>query len=399
MPTSMRWMLLVISTLALGACRSSPQAVSDPLAAARIARVEQGLMPIDAQRRDQGPPQSIAARMAALGVPGLSVAVFDNGRLLWARGYGMRDTATHAPVETSTLFQAASISKPVTSAALFKLVERGQVALDTDVNAQLRSWTLPGNGFTVVEKVTPRRIITHMAGLTVHGFAGYAQGEPLPRVEQILDGVAPANSQPVRVDLVPGTQERYSGGGFTVLQLLMQDATGQPFAQLMQALMLEPAGMAHSSFAQPLPARLRGQAATGYDRQGTAVPGRFHVYPELAAAGLWSTPSDLGNFMLGIGRAYRGEPGGVLSQASARAMLTKVPGGSGQGFGLSGEGEAFRYRHNGGNAGFSCYAVAFADRGRAVVLMTNSDNGDVLMHEVARAISREYGWPPLWVRD
>ncbi len=103
--------------------------------------------------------------------------------------------------------------------------------------------------------------------------------------------------------------------------------------------------------------------------------------------------------MLSIGRSYRGEPNGLLTQSSARMMLTKVPGGSGQGFGLSREGEAFRYHHNGGNAGFTCYAVAFAGTGRGVVLMTNSDAGDQLMQEVARALSREYGWPPLWVRD
>jgi CubicO group peptidase (beta-lactamase class C family) len=337
--------------------------------------------------------------MADLEVPGLSITLFDEGRIQWARAYGVRDRSSRAVVDTTTLFQAASISKPVTSVALFRLVEEGQLELDEDVNERLQSWKVPENRFTGTEKVTPRRIVTHMAGLTVHGFAGYEQGQALPTVQQILDGVRPANSPPVHVDTIPGVRESYSGGGFTVLQLLMEETSGRLFAGLLRDLVLQPAGMSRSTFEQPLPADLSDRAATGYHQDGDPVAGRYHSYPELAAAGLWTTPSDLARFMLAVGRSARGEPNGLQEQSSARTMLTKVPGGSGQGFGLSGEGEAFRYRHSGGNAGFTCYAVAFAGSGRGVVLMTNSDAGSRLMHEVARAISREYGWPPLWVRD
>jgi CubicO group peptidase (beta-lactamase class C family) len=268
-----------------------------------------------------------------------------------------------------------------------------------DVNVRLRAWHVPENDFTKSDKVTVRHIVSHMAGLTVHGFPGYAPGEPLPTLPQILDGQAPANSPPVRVEARPGERESYSGGGFTILQLLMQDATGQPFATLLGDLILQPLGMTDSTFAQPLPATLADGAASGHETDGTRVTGRFHVYPELAAAGLWTTPSDLARFMLGIGRSYRGEEGGIVRQETARLMLTRIPGGSGLGFGLSGEGRALRYRHNGGNAGFTCYAVAFVGSGRGVVLMTNSNGGDVLMKEVARAISRQYGWPYMWVKE
>jgi CubicO group peptidase (beta-lactamase class C family) len=390
--------LMLVGLLAASACQQTPALEhSDP--DARIARIEQGIIPIDESGADSGSPQFLSERMAALDVPALSIAVFDEGRILWARAYGLRDRSSGAAVDTATLFQAASISKPVTSTALFQLVEEGVLALDEDVNKRLKSWKVPENGFTQDEKVTPRRIVSHMAGLTVHGFAGYSPHESLPTVQQILDGVPPANSSPVRVDATPGVRESYSGGGFTVLQLLMEEVSGRPFAALVRDLVLQPAGMSHSTFAQPLPLDLTDQAATGYDRDGEAVEGRYHVYPELAAAGLWTTPSDLARFMLAVGRSYRGEPNGLVEQSSARTMLSKVPGGSGQGFGLSGEGEAFRYRHNGGNAGFTCYAVAFTGTGRGAILMTNSDGGSQLMHEVARAISREYGWPPLWVRD
>lgn len=390
--------LVALILVTAPACRHVQPARAVP-ADARAVRVERGIIPIDDVGADSGAPQSLTGRMAALGVPGLSVAVFEGGRIIWAQGYGLSDRAAGTPVDTTTLFQAASISKPVASAAMFRLVEQGTLALDEDVNRQLQAWTVPEDTFTQQEKVTPRRIVSHTAGLTTSGFAGYAPGEALPTLQQILDGAPPANSPPVRVDTVPGVTESYSGGGFVLLQLLMEEASGQPFSSLADQLVLQPAGMARSTFAQPLPVSLADLAAAGYDRDGVQVEGRHHVYPELAAAGLWTTPSDLARFMLAVGRSYRGEPDGLLKQASARTMLTQVPGASGQGFGLSGEGEAFRYRHSGGNAGFRCYAVAFAGTGRGAVLMTNSDEGSRLLREVARAISREFGWPPLWVRE
>jgi CubicO group peptidase (beta-lactamase class C family) len=229
----------------------------------------------------------------------------------------VRDRAAGAPVDERTLFQAASISKPVTSTAMFRLIEQGRLALDEDVNVRLRSWKVPESAFTQTEKVTPRRIVSHMAGLTVHGFAGYDAGTPLPTLPQILDGLPPANSPPVRVTALPGDHESYSGGGFTVLQLLIQDVTGRPFKDVLDDLVLRPVKMTHSTFAQPLPQGSADGAATGYQADGTPIAGRFHVYPELAAAGLWTTPSDLARFMLAIGRSYRGEAGGLLRRETS----------------------------------------------------------------------------------
>jgi CubicO group peptidase (beta-lactamase class C family) len=180
--------------------------------------------------------------------------------------------------------------------------------------------------------------------------------------------------------------------------LLAQDITGQPFAELASTAVLQPTGMTHSTFAQPLPEALQKFAATGYRPDGRAVDGGHHVYPELSAAGLWSTPSDLARFMMAIGRSYRGHNGGLLRPRTARMMLTRVPGGSGLGFGLSGADSTFRYRHTGGNEGYRAYAVAFANSGRGVVIMTNSDAGDVLIRELLDAISREFGWPGMQVR-
>jgi len=391
--------LFVAACVSAGMTASHVAAPNQQPQAARMARIEGDLRVIDERGEDTSQRHSIAERMKTLGVPGLSVSVFDGGRIIWSRGYGVRDRAAGDHVDEETLFQAASISKPVTSAALFRMIEEGRLALDEDVNLRLRSWKVPDSALTATEKVTPRRIVSHMAGLTVHGFAGYVAGAPLPTVPEILDGLPPANSPPVRVTTPPGVRESYSGGGFTVLQLLMQDVAGRPFRDLLNDLVLRPLNMTDSTFAQPLPPKLAGGAATGYQADGTPIAGRFHVYPELAAAGLWTTPSDLARFMLAIGRSYRGEAGGFLRRDTATLMLTKIPNAGGLGFGLSGDGSTRRYRHNGGNAGFTCYAVAFTDTGRGVVLMTNSDGGETLMREFARAISREYGWPYMWVRE
>ncbi len=382
-----------------GAREMGAQAPRDTSLASRIARINQRVIAIAATGADSGAPQTLAQRMAAMKVPGLSIAIFDGGKIVWARGYGMRDVADGSPVDTGTLFQAASISKPVAATVMFRLIEQGLFTLDVDVNDKLTSWKVPPSPFTTIEKVTPRRAVSHMAGLTVSGFAGYAVGVPLPTLPQILDGLPPANSAPVRVDTTPGARERYSGGGVTVLQLMMQDVTHRKFEELARELVLGPVGMMQSTYVQPLPAALTGRAATAYDTQGRPVPGRYHVYPEQSAAGLWTTPSDLARFMLSIGRSYRGEPNGILRQATARKMLTAIPGGSGLGFGLSGEGAAFRYRHTGGNEGFRCYAVAFTATGRGVVIMTNSDNGSPLVRELGRAVSRELGWAALWMGE
>lgn len=364
---------------------------------AHIAKIERNLLAIDSSGAEAGKPQTIAARMAALKIPAVSLAVFADGEIIWARAYGVSDHNTDQPANTHTLFQAASISKPLTATAVFRLIENGKLTLAEDVNAKLQSWHIPENEFTATEKITLRHILSHTAGLSVSGFGGYAIDSPLPTVPQILDGTPPANSAPVRVESTPGEKESYSGGGYTILQQLLEDVSGRPFAALMNDLVLEPAGMKESTFAQPLPETWAAHAASGYDENGLPIPGRYHIYPELAAAGLWTTPTDIARFMLSIGRSYWGEAPGLLQQQTAQTMLTKTPPGSGLGFGLSGEGDAFRYRHSGGNAGFVCYAVAFTSRGSGAVIMTNANAGYGFIQELTQAIAREYGWPPLWL--
>lgn len=361
---------------------------------ARIARVESGLLARYAIDGQPGLKMRLAERMAFYKVPGVSIAVIHNGRIEWAKGYGVREAGQAAPVETDTLFQAASISKPVAAMAALRLVQEGRLSLDEDVNRKLTTWKVPENQFTAEQKVTLRGILTHSAGLTVHGFPGYARGAPLPTLAQVLDGVGPANTAPVRVDVKPGSLNRYSGGGFTLMQQMLIDATGKPFPEFIQETVLGPLGMTESTCQQPLPESLWRQAASAHDGNGVVIQGRWHTYPEMAAAGLWTTPSDLARFAIELRNALHGTSERVLSAATARQMLTRQRKDlNGLGIGLGGEGGTLSFSHGGANRGFMCHLIAFAESGDGAAIMTNGDRGQALIQEVLRAIAAEYGWP------
>lgn len=387
--------LLALATAASVAAPARTQvpapAQSDP-AGTRIARVENGLLPGIVISGRPFPAAPIAARMASFRVPGVSVAVIDGGEVAWAKAYGALEAGSAAPVTPETLFQAASISKSVATLAALRLVERGVLSLDEDVNARLVSWKVPENELTKTEKVTLRRLLSHTAGLTVSGFGGYAAGVPVPTVVQVLDGVKPANSAAVRVEAVPGSRWSYSGGGFTVMQLLMTEATGRPFPELMAELVLKPLGMTASTYEQPLPAARLAAAATAHGPDGKPITGRYHTYPEMAAAGLWTTPSDLARFLIEIQKAVAGRSS-VLSAATAKLMTTVVKEGYGLGLQLQRLGPAASFGHGGSNEGFKCLMTAYIANGRGAVVMTNADGGLRLANEVLRSVAQEYGWP------
>ncbi|WP_259772386.1 serine hydrolase domain-containing protein [Pseudoduganella armeniaca] len=332
----------------------------------------------------------MAAEMARLRVPGASVAVIHAGEIEWARGYGVV-TPGGAPVTPSTLFQAASISKPVTAMAALKMVELGQLALDRDVNGYTSLWKLPKDMDN--SPVTLRQLLSHTAGTTVHGFAGYPAGSAVPTLVQLLNGAKPANSRGVHVSTRPGTKWRYSGGGYQVVQYVMTERAKRPFPQLLQETVLQPLGMADSSFAQPLPAAQLARAALPHDANGKPIPGGPHTYPELAAAGLWTTPSDLAKFAIEIKRSAAGQSNKVLSQSMTQLMLTPVMQDYGLGLGIEGEGQAQTFGHGGSNAGYQGMLVAYTERGDGVVVMTNGERGGELAGEIVRAVAAQYGWP------
>jgi CubicO group peptidase (beta-lactamase class C family) len=390
--------LSLLVLLALCFACNTPSRLQNTNGIEHITKIENNLFQITKSGADSGIATSVLDRMKALGVQGMSVAVFDQGNIIWSKGYGFRNKELNQPVNSSTVFQAASISKPVTSVASFRLMEKGRIDLNENINTYLKGWKVPDNEFTAESKVTLRGIVSHTAGLSVLGFYGYDRNDSIPNVIQILDGVRPANSEPVRVFMKPGTKEFYSGGGFTVLQLAIEEITGKSFYEAMDDLVLHPAKMKNSRFALEVPEKSKSNFAIGYRRNGDVVKGGYHIYPEQAAAGLWTTPTDLVRFMLLVGDCYRNDKG-FLKQSTVKEMFKKIPGAGGLGFGIDGTGDSLRFRHSGGNEGYACYAVSFAETGRGAVIMTNSDNGSALIREFLRAISKEFIWPSMWNRE
>jgi CubicO group peptidase (beta-lactamase class C family) len=386
--------ILLVSLVPSALAQIDSPATSNEIRA-RIQRVENGLIPYPGIVVKGHPlrPAALIERMKAYRVPGLSLAVINDYEIEWTEAYGIKDIGTSAPVGLGTLFQAASISKPVAAAAALSYVERGLLGLDEDVNRWLRSWKVPQNQRTRKEPVTLRRLLSHTAGVTVRGFRGYGAGEPLPTLRQILDGAKPANSPRVIVDSAVGERYRYSGGGYTILQQLLVDVLNRPFPEIMRRTVFERLGMDRSAYSQPLPESLADQAASGHRPNGSAVPGRWHTYPEMAAAGLWTTPADLAGFAVEIMLAGKGESDRLLSKPMIDQMLTPVKEDVGLGLFVEGEGQALRFFHSGGNEGFACYLTAFSERGQGAVIMTNGDLGGDLIQEILHSLSTEYQWP------
>jgi len=355
----------------------------------RIKRVEQGLLPAVLIKGD--PSWSIAERMKSYKVPGLSVAVIKDFRVDWARSYGVKDIETNEPVTTETLFQAGSISKSVNAMVAMKKVEQGQISLDEPINNKLVSWKLPENEFTARKKVTLRNLLSHTAGTTVHGFPGYAVTEKVPTLAQVLDGASPANTAAVRVDFEPGSKFRYSGGGTTISQLAIMDIEKKPYPQIAKETVLDPLGMKNSTYSQPLPDDWRKQAASGHQRDGSLVAGKIHVYPEMAAAGLWTTPTDLAKFAIEVQLALAGRSHKVLNKESVETMTSSFIDNAGLGFFIEKHGNALYFGHGGADEGFRAELLVSRDKGYGAVVMANSDNGDIL-REVLRGLAREYGW-------
>ncbi len=354
----------------------------------RQRRVETGLMGA-AVFGERPETWTLEARMAQWKVPGVSIAVVDDGRIVWARGYGVLAAGEPAPVTTRTRFQAASISKPVAAAAALSLVETGRLSLDGDVSRVLKTWTLPANPYTAERPLTLRDLLSHTGGTSQHGFPGYAQGAAVPTLPQLLAGRPPASNPAITFEARPGERWKYSGGGYEIVEQMIDDATGRPFADIVAERVFKPAGMTASGYARPA----MGAFALAHGRDGRTIPGGWHTYPEHAAAGLWTTPTDLARFGIALSQGWQGKAGGMLRPETVKAMATEVKDAYGLGPGLQGDGASFALIHGGANRGFKANWVIYPGTGDGVAVMTNGEAGDLLAREILRAVARTYGWP------
>jgi CubicO group peptidase (beta-lactamase class C family) len=359
---------------------------------ALIEIIENSLLPAVLLEGQEDPGMNIHERMEHYRVPGLSIAFLNDGKISWAKGYGYTSADSTRPVDKHTLFQAASISKPVAAIAALKLVEDGKIGLDEDVNLYLKDWQVEENGFTVEEKVTLRRILSHSAGLTVHGFAGYTSDEEVPDLVQVLNGEEPANSARIYPDTTPGVEYSYSGGGYTIMQKLLCDITAKAFPDLMEETVLSKIGMQFSTYEQPLPDELWENAAYAHNAEGEIIEGRWHTYPEMAAAGLWTTPSDLLRYAIEVQESYFGKSNKILSRDMVHEMLTPRFNNHALGPGTGGSGDSIIFSHGGSNRGFRCGLLAFTRQGEGLAIMTNGARGGELIAEIRRSFSASYGW-------
>jgi len=391
----------ILATLISSVWVSVPRGQTGGAAAVaqRIERVENGLLLPAVLKGEQPKKMMLADRMRFYKTPGVSIALINDGKIEWARGYGVLEAGGKEPVTPETLFQAASISKSLTAMVALRLIEQGKLDLDSDVNTRLVSWKVPENEFTKNQKVTVRRLLAHTAGVTVQGFLGYPSDKALPELRQILDGEKPANSAPIRVDMTPGGKFRYSGGGYVILQQLMMDVTGKSFPELMQKMLLQKLGMTHSTFQQPLSPSLASAAAAGHLPNGKEMEGKWFVLPELAPAGLWTTPTDLARLLIEVQKARLGKSEKVLSTRSTNLMLTPEIENVALGWFVDGKDDSARFSFGGANVGYKCRMLAYMNSGRGVVVMTNSENGAELTTEILRSVAAEYGWPDFHPRE
>jgi len=365
-------------------------AQSDLTIKQQIDKVEKGLIP--AIRFEGDSVWTLDQRMKHYGVPGLSIAVIKDSKVVWVKHYGITDKKSRQPVTSQTLFQAASISKPVSAYAALKEVQDGKINLDTDINQYLKSWKLPANKFTAQQKVTLKQLLNHTAGITVGGFLGYTINQKVPTLLQILNGLPPANSPAIVVDKLPGVGFRYAGGGYLIIQQTLIDLEKKPYPAIMQDLVLKPLGMKNSLYGQPLPAAQLKLAATGYLPDGKENTGKRHTYPELAAAGLWTTTADLAKFVIDIQLSIKGQSNKVLSKDMATLMLTPyIEKFTGLGIFLNQYKEDVYFEHSGWNEGFSSQLVANKDKGYGVVILTNA-NQPQLIQEIIRSTAAAYDW-------
>jgi CubicO group peptidase (beta-lactamase class C family) len=373
----------------------------------RIRNIEGGLLPFNQGSQGDGAEPgktfTLAERMAEYKIPGVSIALIDDGRVAWAKGYGSRMAGQDAPVDTGALFEAASTTKMLTAAAALRFVDQGRLDLDRDVNTYLRSWRVPDNALTREHAVTLRLLLTHRAGLNGPEGGFSWDDDTVPTLVQVLKGEPPAGNKPAVVQTAPGGDWRYSNFGYVVIQLLLEDVAGKPFPQIVHETIFKPLAMESSTLAYPLEPPLDAKEALPHDAEGKTSAAVLHP-TAVAQGGLITTPSDLARFAVELMHAYQGKSSRLLSQAMARLMFQKemdldpnllgFPMGEGLGVFLQGTGRGLSFLHPGDNfPGASCWLVGFPALGKGAVIMTNGAKGNLLAMELLSAIAREYRWP------
>lgn len=361
----------------------------------RRRAVTHGLVP-PVRIEDQPLHWSIDERLAHHRCPGVGLAVMHRGVVDWAAGFGRREEGRPDPCTADTVFMAASCSKPVTAVLVLQQVERGVLDLDVPLNSLLQRWRIPDNDFTRDHPVTLRTALSHTAGLTVGGWGVVPRdGSPVPSWLDLLEGRPPSKLGPVVVDKAYDGTDRYSGGGFLLAQMALEDTTGRSFADLADEYVFDPLGMTRSSFRHDPSAALLADIASGHPGDGSTVhAGGWMLAPEAGAGGLFSTAHDYATFLLACRAAYHGESGSILPQSLARDAMTRHDRSAfGLGFRVLGDGATARINHGGSNDGYQSETVLYLDSGDGGVVFTNAVSGIFLYREILNGMAEVYDWP------
>ncbi|HEX8332089.1 MAG TPA: serine hydrolase domain-containing protein [Segetibacter sp.] len=387
-------LLFLLQVLQLSVSAQQPKYAADT--EKKIKEVENSLglwMHIEGKKNEY----TLHERMAFYRANGVSIAVIKDYKIEWARGYGWADSAEQRPVTTATLFQAGSISKSVNGVGVLKLVQDGKLNLSADINDYLKSWRFTYDSLSKGKRITTSHLLSHTAGLTIHGFPGYEVGAPLPTLAQVLDGTEPANTKAVRSAFEPGLKYQYSGGGTTISQTIVEDISGKSYDEYMWENVLKPLGMRSSSYKQPPAKEKLDIVATAYYNDGKPVKGKYHIYPEQAAAGLWTNPSDLAKYIIETQLALQGKSSKVLSQASTKLRLTPfVDSLAALGVFINKRGDQTYFLHNGVDEGFVAQYYGSLEGGNGVVVMANTYNTAIL-NEIINSVASVYDWKGFYV--
>jgi CubicO group peptidase (beta-lactamase class C family) len=340
---------------------------------------------------------TLAERMKFYHVHGVSIAVVKDYKIEWARGFGWADSAAQRPVTAATLFQAGSISKSLNSIGLLKLAQQGKINLYSDINDYLTTWKFPYDSVSQGKKISIANLLSHSAGLTVHGFPGYERGVAIPTLPQVLDGKLPANTEPVRAMFAPSLKFEYSGGGTAISQLIVENITKIPYDKYMWENVLKPMGMTSSSYTQPPIAENEHTLATAYYTDGKEVKKKYHIYPEQAAAGLWTTPTDLARYIIETQLSLEGKSAQVLSQKMTVLRLTPyIDSSVGLGVFIEKKGAQKYFGHSGQDEGFVARYSGSFEGGNGVVVMSNTDDISIV-NEIINSVGIVYKWKDFYV--
>jgi len=388
----------------MGSCTSKPKdsnvpgtqdgntnCISQKGSSERKAQLETGIRGQVKFLGEEEKLNSITNRMSVYNIPALSLAVIQQGEIAWAAVYQNESFYEGQNLDCNSIFQAASLSKPVTFMAALRMNAAGEIDLDENIQEYLKDFVLPQGKQTTENPVNLRNIFSHTSGITPGGYQGYAKDLPMPSDMDIVSGAPGVNSPAIEVVSPPDETLGYSGGGYTLAELALQDIYNDEFSNLMNKWILEPVGMEHSEFTQPLPNSKWDLVAKGHTQSGEVLDGGWRNHPEQAAAGLWSNAVDMAKFLIEIYKAYQGESA-IFSQADIESILSHQRDGHVYGFLLSRSSDDISLTHYGGNAGYRTGMTISLTSGNGLAYLSNSDNGGALGNELLLSASQVYNW-------